>query len=211
MVSEGVRRAYNHPDNKLRASVLADPARQAPEHQDNTPAVVNTKVVPGATVDVIVATPGRRLGSQRPVRACSTRPIRSSTGCSRPLPTMGAGWCPPGMLRHRHRRHRRRRRCCWPRSADGADRHHELHARAWPTACRGAARNCAKVSARHRAPEPGRPDHGARRQGQGLPDHAANLPVRMIPNCAATRHAHFTLGGSGPVMLDPPRWPTGLS
>ena len=97
MVHEGVRRAYNHPDNKLRASVLADPAGKRTNTKDNTPGVVNVKVVPGNTVDVIVAAKGG--GSEAKSKFAMLNPSDSIVDwVLKTVPTMGAGWCPPGML-----------------------------------------------------------------------------------------------------------------
>jgi fumarate hydratase class I len=97
MVNEGVRRAYNHPDNKLRASVLADPAGKRTNTKDNTPAVVHMKIVPGDTVDVIVAAKGG--GSEAKSKFAMLNPSDSIVDwVLKTVPTMGAGWCPPGML-----------------------------------------------------------------------------------------------------------------
>ena len=97
MVNEGVRRAYNHPDNKLRASVLADPAGKRSNTKDNTPAVINMTVVPGENVDVIVAAKGG--GSEAKSKFAMLNPSDSIVDwVLKTVPTMGAGWCPPGML-----------------------------------------------------------------------------------------------------------------
>ena len=211
MVNEGVRRAYNHPDNKLRASVLADPAGKRRNTGDNTPAVVNMKVVPGNTVDVIVAAKGG--GSEAKSKFAMLNPSDSIVDwVLKTVPTMGAGWCPPGMLGI---------------GIGGTAEKAMLLAKEalmepidiTDLKARGASNRAEelrlelydKVNAL-----------GIGAQGLGglttvldvkvkdVPTHAANLPVAMIPNCAATRHAHFTLDGSGPVMLDPPSladWP----
>jgi fumarate hydratase class I len=211
MVNEGVRRAYNHPDNKLRASVLADPAGKRSNTGDNTPAVVNMKVVPGNTVDVIVAAKGG--GSEAKSKFAMLNPSDSIVDwVLKTVPTMGAGWCPPGMLGI---------------GIGGTAEKAMLLAKEalmepidiTDLKARGASNRAEelrlelydKVNAL-----------GIGAQGLGglttvldikvkdVPTHAANLPVAMIPNCAATRHAHFTLDGSGPVMLDPPSlsdWP----
>ena len=211
MVNEGVRRAYNHPDNKLRASVLADPAGKRRNTGDNTPAVVNMKVVPGNTVDVIVAAKGG--GSEAKSKFAMLNPSDSIVDwVLKTVPTMGAGWCPPGMLGI---------------GIGGTAEKAMLLAKEslmepidiTDLKLRGAQNRAEelrlelydKVNAL-----------GIGAQGLGglttvldikvkdVPTHAANLPVAMIPNCAATRHAHFTLDGSGPVMLDPPSladWP----
>ena len=209
MANEGVRRAYNHPDNKLRASVLADPAGKRINTKDNTPAVVNMKVVPGNTVDVIVAAKGG--GSEAKSKFAMLNPSDSIVDwVLKTVPTMGAGWCPPGML-----------------GIGGTAEKAMLLAKEalmepidiTELQARGASNRAEalrlelyeKVNAL-----------GIGAQGLGglttvldikvkdFPTHAANLPVALIPNCAATRHAHFTLDGSGPVMLEPPSledWP----
>ncbi|MEE7559845.1 fumarate hydratase [Xanthomonas sp. Kuri4-2] len=211
MVNEGVRRAYNHPDNKLRASVLADPAGKRSNTRDNTPAVVNTKIVPGDHVEVIVAAKGG--GSEAKSKFAMLNPSDSIVDwVLKTVPTMGAGWCPPGMLGI---------------GIGGTAEKAMLLAKEalmepidiTDLQARGAANRAEelrlelyeKVNAL-----------GIGAQGLGglttvldikvkdYPTHAANLPVALIPNCAATRHAHFTLDGSGPVMLDPPSledWP----
>ena len=211
MANEGVRRAYNHPDNKLRASVLADPAGKRINTKDNTPAVVNMKVVPGNTVDVIVAATGG--GSEAKSKFAMLNPSDSIVDwVLKTVPTMGAGWCPPGMLGI---------------GIGGTAEKAMLLAKEalmepidiTDLQARGASNRAEelrlelyeKVNAL-----------GIGAQGLGglttvldikvkdFPTHAANLPVALIPNCAATRHAHFVLDGSGPVMLDPPSledWP----
>ena len=211
MVNEGVRRAYNHPDNKLRASVLADPAGTRKNTGDNTPAVVNMKVVPGNTVDVIVAAKGG--GSEAKSKFAMLNPSDSIVDwVLKTVPTMGAGWCPPGMLGIGIGGTAEKAMLLAKESLMEPIDITDLKAR--------GAQNRAdelrlelydKVNAL-----------GIGAQGLGglttvleikvkdVPTHAANLPVAMIPNCAATRHAHFTLDGSGPVMLDPPSltdWP----
>ena len=210
-VNEGVRRAYNHPDNKLRASVLADPAGARRNTKDNTPAVVNVKIVPGNTVEVIVAAKGG--GSEAKSKFAMLNPSDSIVDwVLKTVPTMGAGWCPPGML------------------GIGIGGTAE---KAMLLAKEALMEPIDIVDLRARGPvnrlEELRIElHdkvnalGIGAQGLGglttvldvkirdYPTHAANLPVAMIPNCAATRHAHFTLDGSGPVSLEPPSladWP----
>ncbi|MDQ3206270.1 MAG: fumarate hydratase [Pseudomonadota bacterium] len=211
MVHEGVRRAYNHPDNKLRASVLADPAGKRTNTRDNTPGVVNMKVVPGEQVDVIVAAKGG--GSEAKSKFAMLNPSDSIVDwVLRTVPMMGAGWCPPGMLGI---------------GIGGTAEKAMLLAKEalmepidiTDLQARGASNRIEelrlelydKVNAL-----------GIGAQGLGglttvldikikdYPTHAANLPVALIPNCAATRHAHFVLDGSGPVQLEPPSledWP----
>jgi len=211
MANEGVRRAYNHPDNKLRASVLADPAGKRVNTRDNTPGVVNVKVVPGDTVEVIVAAKGG--GSEAKSKFAMLNPSDSIVDwVLKTVPTMGAGWCPPGMLGIGIGGTAEKAMLLAKESLMEPIDINELKAR-------GASNRAEelrlelydKVNAL-----------GIGAQGLGglttvldikvkdFPTHAANLPVAMIPNCAATRHAHFTLDGSGPVMLDPPSledWP----
>ena len=211
MVHEGVRRAYGHPDNKVRASVLADPAGKRINTKDNTPGVVNVKVVPGNTVDVIVAAKGG--GSEAKSKFAMLNPSDSIVDwVLKTVPTMGAGWCPPGMLGIGIGGTAEKAMLLAKESLMEPIDITDLQAR-------GAANRTEelrlelyeKVNAL-----------GIGAQGLGglttvldvkvkdYPTHAANLPVAMIPNCAATRHAHFTLDGSGPVMLDPPSladWP----
>jgi fumarate hydratase class I len=211
MVNEGVRRAYNDPDNKLRASILADPAGKRTNTKDNTPAVINVSIVPGDTLDVIVAAKGG--GSEAKSKFAMLNPSDSIVDwVLKTVPTMGAGWCPPGML---------------GLGIGGTAEKAMLMAKEalmepidiQELIARGPSNRAEelrielydKVNAL-----------GIGAQGLGglttvldikirdYPTHAANLPVAMIPNCAATRHAHFTLDGSGPVMLDPPSladWP----
>ena len=211
MANEGIRRAYLHPDNKLRASVLADPAGRRRNTGDNTPGVVNVKVVPGNTVDVIVAAKGG--GSEAKSKFAMLNPSDSIVDwVLRTVPTMGAGWCPPGMLgigiggTAEKAMLLAKESLMEPidivdlKARGPSNRLEELRLEIFD-----------KVNAL-----------GIGAQGLGglttvldikirdYPTHAANLPVAMIPNCAATRHAHFVLDGSGPVTLDPPSledWP----
>lgn len=211
MANEGVRRAYHHPDNKLRASVLADPAGKRRNTGDNTPAVINMKIVPGNTVDVIVAAKGG--GSEAKSKFAMLNPSDSIVDwVLKSVPTMGAGWCPPGMLGIGIGGTAEKAMLLAKESLMEPIDITDLKAR-------GASNRAEelrlelfdKVNAL-----------GIGAQGLGglttvldikvkdFPTHAANLPIAMIPNCAATRHAHFTLDGSGPVMLDPPSladWP----
>ena len=211
MANEGVRRAYNDPDNKLRASVLADPAGKRRNTGDNTPSVVNMKMVPGNTVDVIVAAKGG--GSEAKSKFAMLNPSDSIVDwVLKTVPTMGAGWCPPGMLGIGIGGTAEKAMLLAKESLMEPIDMVDLKAR-------GASNRAEelrlelfdKVNAL-----------GIGAQGLGglttvldikvkdFPTHAANLPVAMIPNCAATRHAHFTLDGSGPVLLAPPSisdWP----
>jgi fumarate hydratase, class I len=211
MVNEGVRRAYLHPDNKLRASVLADPAGKRTNTRDNTPAVVNMTVVPGDEVEVIVAAKGG--GSEAKSKFAMLNPSDSIVDwVLKTVPTMGAGWCPPGMLGI---------------GIGGTAEKAMLLAKEAlmePIDITDLIARGAKTRAEELRLELYEKVNALGIGAQGLgglttvldvkvldyPTHAANLPVAMIPNCAATRHAHFVLDGSGPVMLDPPSlddWP----
>ena len=211
MVNAGVRRAYLDPDNVLRASVLADPAGKRQNTRDNTPAVIHMELVPGNTVDVQVAAKGG--GSEAKSKFVMLNPSDSIVDwVLKTVPTMGAGWCPPGMLGIGIGGTAEKAMLLAKESlmepvdiqaliARGpADRAEELRLEIYD-----------KVNAL-----------GIGAQGLGglttvvdvkvrdYPTHAANLPVAMIPNCAATRHAHFVLDGTGPAELTPPRvedWP----
>jgi len=210
-VDEGVRRGYNHPDNKLRASVLADPIFERRNTRDNTPAVVFMEVVPGDKVDVTVAAKGG--GSENKSKVYMLNPSDSIVDwVLKTVPTMGAGWCPPGMLGIGVGGTAEKAALLAKESLmDDIDMHELLQ--------RGPANKLEelrielyeKVNAL-----------GIGAQGLGglttvldvkiktWPTHAASKPIAMIPNCAATRHAHFVLDGSGPAFLEPPSldlWP----
>ena len=212
MANEGVRRAYNHPDNRLRASVLADPAGKRLNTRDNTPAVVNMKVVPGGTVDVIVAAKGG--GSEAKSKFAMLNPSDSIIDwVLKTVPTMGAGWCPPGMLGIGIGGTAEKAMLLAKEALMEPIDIVELQARGPSNRAEELRLELYdKVNAL-----------GIGAQGLGglttvldvkvkdYPTHAANLPIAMIPNCAATRHAHFTLDGSGPVALEPPSladWPS---
>ena len=211
VVDEGVRRAYLNPDNKLRASVLADPAFTRRNTRDNTPSVVHVTMVPGRTVGIDVAAKGG--GSENKSKFKMMNPSDSiEDWVTEMLPQMGAGWCPPGMLG----------------IGIGGTAEHcmQLAKQALMEPIdmaqlkqRGAQTDIEKMRIeifdRVNA-------LGIGAQGLGglstildvkildAPCHAAGKPVGMIPNCAATRHAHFTLDGSGPSFLEAPKldeWP----
>jgi len=211
MVNEGVRRAYNDPDNKLRASVLADPAGKRTNTKDNTPAVINVSIVPGDRLDVIVAAKGG--GSEAKSKFVMLNPSDSIVDwVLKTVPTMGAGWCPPGMLGIGIGGTAEKAMLLAKEALMEPIDIQELIARGPSNRAEELRIELyEKVNAL-----------GIGAQGLGglttvldikvkdYPTHAANLPVALIPNCAATRHAHFTLDGSGPVMLDPPSledWP----
>ena len=188
------------PDNKLRASILADPAGARKNTQDNTPAVVHFDLVPGDTVDVKIAAKGG--GSENKSKFAMLNPSDSIVDwVLKTVPTMGAGWCPPGMLGIGIGGTRREGDAAGEGSADGADRHARARKRA---ARRTGSRSCASSSTTRstRSASARRAWAGCRRcstsRSSTIPTHAASLPVAMIPNCAATRHAHFMLDGSRP-------------
>jgi fumarate hydratase class I len=211
MVDAGVRRAYLDPDNKLRASLQADPAGKRSNTKDNTPAVVSVELVRGSTVEVTVAAKGG--GSEAKSKFAMLNPSDSVVEwVLKTVPTMGAGWCPPGMLGI---------------GIGGTAEKAMLLAKTAlmdPIDIQDLIARGPKTTAEKMRVElydkVNRLGIGA--QGLGglttvldvkvldTPAHAANLPVAMIPNCAATRHAHIVLDGSGPVYLDPPSledWP----
>jgi fumarate hydratase class I len=210
-VNEGVRQGYLNPDNKLRASVLDDPIFARKNTKDNTPAVVQMEVVPGNTVDVIVAAKGG--GSENKSKVYMLNPGDDIVEwVLKTVPTMGAGWCPPGMLGIGIGGTAEKAMLLAKESLmEPIDMYELLQ--------RGPANKLEelrielyqKVNAL-----------GIGAQGLGglttvldvkiktFPTHAASKPIAMIPNCAATRHAHFVLDGSGPSYLEPPSldlWP----
>ena len=210
-VNEGVRRAYNDPDNTLRASVLADPAGKRSNTRDNTPAVINVSIVPGDKLDVIVAAKGG--GSEAKSKFVMLNPSDSIVDwVLKTVPTMGAGWCPPGMLGIGIGGTAEKAMLLAKESLMEPIDIQALIAR--------GPRNRAEELRLELYEKVNALGIGAQGLGglttvldikiKDYPTHAANLPVAMIPNCAATRHAHFTLDGSGPVALDPPSledWP----
>jgi len=211
MVNEGVRRAYLDPDNVLRASIVADPAGARKNTGDNTPAVIHTELVPGHTVDVTLAAKG--AGSENQARFATLNPSDSvADWVLKMVPTMGAGWCPPGILGIGIGGSAEKAMVLAKEALMEPINMHELKARG-PKSPLEALRIkiCDEVNAL-----------GIGAQGLGglttvldvkirdFPTHAASLPVAIIPNCAATRHAHFVLDGAGPVALPAPTlddWP----
>ena len=206
VVDEGVRQAYNHPDNKLRASILADPAFTRRNTRDNTPSVLSVEMVPGNRIDIDVAAKGG--GSENKSKFKMMNPSDNIVEwVLEQIPSMGAGWCPPGMLG----------------IGIGGTAEHCM--------------KLAKLSLMDPIDMGQLKERGAQNDieqlridifdavnamgvgAQGLgglstvldvkildaPCHAAGKPVAMIPNCAATRHAHFSLDGSGPAYLEPPK------
>ena len=211
MVDEGVRRAYLDPDNKLRASILADPAGARKNTKDNTPAVVSVELVKGDKVEVTVAAKGG--GSEAKSKFIMLNPSDSIVEwVLKTVPTMGAGWCPPGMLGIGIGGTSEKAMLLAKESLMDPIDIQELIAR--------GPKNRAEELRIELYDKVNRLGIGAQGLGglttvldvkvRDYPTHAANLPVAMIPNCAATRHAHFVLDGSGPVYLDPPSldaWP----
>jgi len=211
MINEGVRLAYMDPDNRLRASIVADPAGARKNTRDNTPAVVHFDLVPGNTVEVKIAAKGG--GSENKSKFVMLNPSDSIVDwVVKTVPTMGAGWCPPGMLGIGIGGSAEKAMLM---AKEALMEPIDMHA----LLARGPASKIEelrielydKVNAL-----------GIGAQGLGglstvldvkildYPTHAASKPVGMIPNCAATRHAHFTLDGSGAAKLEPPdlaTWP----
>ena len=211
MVDQGVRRAYLDPDNKLRASILADPAGKRTNTKDNTPAVVSVELVKGDKVDVTVAAKGG--GSEAKSKFIMLNPSDSVVEwVLKTVPTMGAGWCPPGLLGIGIGGTAEKAMLLAKESLMDPIDIQDLIAR--------GPSNRAEELRIELYDKVNRLGIGAQGLGglttvldvkvRDYPTHAANLPVAMIPNCAATRHAHFVLDGSGPIYLDPPSldaWP----
>jgi fumarate hydratase class I len=214
-VNEGVRRGYNHPDNMLRASVVSDPHFNRKNTKDNTPAVIFTRIVPGNKVDVTVAAKGG--GSENKSKMIMLNPGDSIVDwVLKTVPTMGAGWCPPGMLGIGIGGTAEKAVLMAKESLmDDLDMYQLLE-----KSSKGEKLDQVeemRLELYHKVNALG---IGA--QGLGglstvldvkikmYPTHAASKPVAMIPNCAATRHAHFVLDGSGPTYLEAPSldlWP----
>jgi len=211
IANEGVRRAYMNPDNILRASVLADPDGARRNTKDNTPAVIHVKLVPGNTVDVHVAAKGG--GSEAKSKFAMLNPSDSVVDwVLEQIPKMGAGWCPPGMLGIGIGGTAEKAMMIAKEALLEPVNIQELQARGAETRSEELRLELFdKVN-----------KLGIGAQGLGglttvvdikvadFPTHAANKPVAIIPNCAATRHAHFVLDGSGPVSLPAPKledWP----
>ena len=205
MIHEGVRRAYKHPDNPLRASVVLDPAGQRLNSRDNTPAIIHYDVVPGTDIDITVAAKGG--GSENKAKFTTLMPSDSLADWIVDIvPSMGAGWCPPGMLGI---------------GVGGTAEKAMILAK--ESLMESIDMQALKAKGPQNRLEELRIEIydrvnalGIGAQGLGglttvldvkikdYPTHAASLPVAVIPNCAATRHAHFVLDGSGPAVLTPP-------
>ncbi len=211
MVDDGVRLAYMNPDNVLRASMVSPPIGVRKNTGDNTPAVVHVELVPGDTVEVRLAAKGG--GSENKSKFAILNPSDSIVDwVLKTVPTMGAGWCPPGMLGIGIGGSAEKAMLLAKESLLEHIDIHELKARGPSDPIEELRLELFdKVNAL-----------GIGAQGLGglttvldvkirtFPTHAASLPVAMIPNCAATRHLEFTLDGSGPAELTPPSlsdWP----
>lgn len=205
MINEGVRRAYQNVENPLRASILADPAGKRLNTKDNTPAVIHTEMVLGDKVEIDIAAKGG--GSEAKAKFAMLNPSDSIVDwVMKTVPTMGAGWCPPGILGIGIGGTAEKAMLLAKQACMGSIDIQELQAR-------GASNRLEelrlelyeKVNAL-----------GIGAQGLGglttvldikildYPTHAANLPIAMIPNCAATRHVHFVLDGNGVAAFTPP-------
>jgi fumarate hydratase class I len=214
-INAGVRRAYNNPDNPLRASVVDDPEFRRKNTQDNTPAVIFSEIVPGNTLEVTVAAKGG--GSENKSKLAMLNPGDSLVDwILKTVPTMGAGWCPPGMLGIGIGGTAEKAVLMAKESLMEDIDMYSLQTRA----ASGQALSATEALRLELFEKVNALGIGA--QGLGglttvldvkirmYPTHAASKPVALIPNCAATRHAHFVLDGSGPVYLDPPSldlWP----
>lgn len=215
MVNEGVRRAYNNPDNPLRASILVDPVSKRQNTKDNTPAVVHMSVVPGDKVDVICAAKGG--GSENKAKFAMLNPSDSiEEWVLKTVPQMGAGWCPPGILGIGVGGTPEKAMMLAKRSLMEHIDIHDLQAKAQS----GAELDSVERLRLNMYDKVNQLGVGA--QGLGglttvldvkvldFPTHAASKAVAMIPNCAATRHIHFTLDGQGEAALPVPSlsdWP----
>ncbi|AOS97422.1 Fumarate hydratase class I, anaerobic [Microbulbifer aggregans] len=211
MVNEGVRRAYNNPDNVLRASILEDPDGARKNTGDNTPAVIHYEIVPGDTVEVYVAAKGG--GSEAKSKFAMLNPSDSVVDwVLEMVPKMGAGWCPPGMLGIGVGGTAEKAMLLAKESLLDPIDIQELQER-------GAA-NRAEELRLELYDKVNKLGIGAQGLGglttvldvkvKDYPTHAANKAVAIIPNCAATRHTHFTLDGSGAAHQTPPKledWP----
>jgi fumarate hydratase class I len=211
MINEGVRRAYTHPDNVLRASILSDPLGARINTKDNTPAVIHYDIVEGDTVEIDLAAKGG--GSENKSKMVMLNPSDSLVDwVLKTVPTMGAGWCPPGMLGI---------------GVGGTAEKSAVLAKQvlmepvdiYELLARGPNSNLEELRLEifEKVNQLG---IGAQGLGglttvldvkiKDFPTHAASKPVTMIPNCAATRHTHFTLRGTGPSLQTPPNlsdWP----
>ncbi|SDK70022.1 fumarate hydratase [Microbulbifer yueqingensis] len=211
MVNEGVRRAYQFSDNVLRASILEDPDGARKNTGDNTPAVIHYEIVPGDTVEVYVAAKGG--GSEAKSKFAMLNPSDSVVDWVLDMvPKMGAGWCPPGMLGIGVGGTAEKAMLLAKESLLDPIDIQELQER-------GASSRAEELRL-ELYDKVNKLGIGAQGLGglttvldvkvKDYPTHAANKAVAIIPNCAATRHTHFTLDGSGPARQTPPKledWP----
>jgi len=202
MINEGVRRAYNEPDNRLRASIVSDPLFGRKNTQDNTPAVIHTKIVKGSKLDITVAAKGG--GSENKSKFTVLNPDDSLTDwVLKTVPKMGAGWCPPGMIGIGVGGTAEKAMLMAKSSLMEPIDINEIKDKSNPSEIEKLRIDLFnKINAL-----------GIGAQGLGglttvldvkindYPTHAASLPVAMIPNCASTRHVHFSLDGSGVAEL----------
>lgn len=205
MINEGVRRAFTYPDNPLRASIVEDPAGTRKNTRDNTPAVIHFEVVQGSSIDFNIAAKGG--GSENKAKFAMLNPSDSIVDwVLKTVPLMGAGWCPPGMLGIGIGGTAEKAALMAKESLMEPVDIHQLRSRGPSNKIEELRLELfQKVN-----------DLGIGAQGLGglstvldvkikdYPTHAASLPVCMIPNCAATRHVHFSLSGEGPATLTPP-------
>ncbi|HGO5291959.1 fumarate hydratase [Photobacterium damselae] len=211
MIDEGVRQAYTNPLNPLRASVVADPAGSRKNTRDNAPAVVHIDMVAGDKVDIQIAAKGG--GSENKTKMVMLNPSDDiADWVEKTVPLMGAGWCPPGMIGIGVGGTAEKAAVLAKESLMEAIDIHELKER--------GAQNAEEELRLDIYERVNRLGIGAQGLGglttvldvkiKSAPTHAASKPVCMIPNCAATRHVHFTLDGTGPAELTPPKledWP----
>ena len=211
MCNEGIRRAYLNPDNVLRASILDDPDGARKNTNDNTPGVIHYDIVPGDTVEVHVAAKGG--GSEAKSKFVMLNPSDSVVDwVLEMVPKMGAGWCPPGMLGIGIGGTAEKAMILAKEALLESIDIHDLQER--------GAQTRAEELRLELFDKVNRLGIGAQGLGglttvmdvkvKDYPSHAANKAVAIIPNCAATRHTHFTLDGSGPARLEPPKledWP----
>lgn len=211
MIDEGVRQAYTNPLNPLRASVVADPAGSRKNTRDNAPAVVHIDMVAGDKVDIQIAAKGG--GSENKTKMVMLNPSDDiADWVEKTVPLMGAGWCPPGIIGIGVGGTAEKAAVLAKESLMEAIDIHELKER--------GAQNAEEELRLDIYDCVNRLGIGAQGLGglttvldvkiKSAPTHAASKPVCMIPNCAATRHVHFTLDGTGPAELTPPKledWP----
>jgi fumarate hydratase class I len=211
IADDAVRQAWRVERNPLRASVVADPLFGRTNTGDNTPAMLHVEVVAGDRVEIHVAAKGG--GSENKARFATLNPSDSVRDwVVRTVEGLGAGWCPPGLVGLGVGGSPEKAMTLAKLSLLDPDRPAgDPRARSVLTA-RGASAGALRRDqrARDRSAGPWRPDDGARREDRTFPVHAASLPLALIPQCAADRHVHFVLDGSGPAELTPPPvdlWP----